>query len=69
VRTDPWSQARKEGSSEYRSFSVLNTSQPHGLSRSRDAKFTSKAVKHNKYNTNYIYNFLILVFLYKLEYY
>jgi hypothetical protein len=31
----------------YRSFGILNTSQPHASSRSRDAKFTSKAVKRN----------------------
>jgi hypothetical protein len=31
----------------YRSFGVLNTSQPYASSRSRDAKFTSEAVKRN----------------------
>jgi hypothetical protein len=32
---------------EYRSFGVLNTSQPYASSRSRDAKFTSEAAERN----------------------
>jgi hypothetical protein len=37
----------------YRSFGVLNTSQPHASSRSRDAKFPSEAAERNRYGQDH----------------